>query len=160
MSNRIDFFQTSRSDLTIPSSNISVFLEGQLCCFLEVVEIFREGWPNFGWAVFMAGGSLAPIPEIQEPQFLADAAMMHPVVLPDNPQDKWALGNTDKGYIIYNNSPGPVKVDLSKSTGMFIVRWVDPEDGRLLEKYEKVKAGDFIEKKNPQPGPVILWITR
>ena len=51
MSNRIDFFQTDRSDLTIPCSSISVFLEGELCPFLEVVKIFREGWPDFSRAV-------------------------------------------------------------------------------------------------------------
>lgn len=115
---------------------------------------------NFAWAVFMAGGSFAQIPEIQEPQFLADAALMRPVVLPGNPQDKWALGNTDKGYIIYNNSTGPVKVDLSKSPGMFIIRWIDPEDGRIIGKCEEVKGGDIIERRNTQKGPVILWITR
>jgi hypothetical protein len=111
-----------------------------------------------GWAVFMAGGSLANIPEISDPQFLKDAVMMQPVDLPVSPEDKWALGNAEKGYIIYNNSSGPIQVDLTKSAGMFRIRWIDPEDGSILEQDETVKGGDIIERKNPQPGPVIMWI--
>jgi hypothetical protein len=113
-----------------------------------------------GWAVFMAGGSLANISEIQDPQFLADAIVMQPVGLPGNPQDIWTLGNAETGYIIYSNSPSPIQVDLTKSQGMFRIRWIDPKDGRILKKFETVKSGDIIEIENPQPAPVIIWIKR
>jgi len=113
-----------------------------------------------GWAVFMAGGSLANIPEISDTQFLADAIMMQPVDLPDNPQDKWALGNAEKGYIIYSNSQSPIQVDLTKSPAMFRIRWIDPKDGRILEQDERVSGGVIIEIENPQPDPVIIWIKR
>jgi hypothetical protein len=115
---------------------------------------------NYGWAVFMAGGSLAAIPEISDPQFLADATVMLPVDLPGVPGDMWALGNAEIGYIIYSNLPGPIKVDLTKSPGMFRIRWIDPEDGRLLEQEERVKGGNITGIENSQSVPVILWITR
>ena len=114
----------------------------------------------FSWAVFMAGGSLAAIPVIADSGFLADAATMQPVDLPGNPENQWALGNTQKGYIIYNNSNDPVKLDLSTSNAMFRIRRIDPKDGRMLDKEEKVEGGKILKMKNMLSGPVVMWITR
>jgi hypothetical protein len=50
MSNRIDFFQSEETQLAIPAATVSVFVEGTLCPDIEVVEIVRSGWPEFGWA--------------------------------------------------------------------------------------------------------------
>jgi len=114
----------------------------------------------FSWAVFMAGGSLAAIPVIPDTGFLAEAATMQPVDLPGNPENQWALGNTQKGYIIYNNSTDPVKLDLSTSNAMFRIRRIDPKDGRMLDKEEKAEGGKILEMKNMLSGPVVMWITR
>jgi hypothetical protein len=50
MSNRTDFFQSQETKLTLPAGSVSVFLDGSLCCFLEVKEIVRDSWPGFGYA--------------------------------------------------------------------------------------------------------------
>ena len=50
MSNRIDFFQSAQTRLAIPAASVSILLEGQLCPFLEPLEIVRGGWPDFSWA--------------------------------------------------------------------------------------------------------------
>ena len=65
----------------------------------KAVIYSAEGSDNFGWAVFMAGGSLADI-SVSEPGFLASAANMVPVDLPGKPEGVWALGGS-KGYIVY-----------------------------------------------------------
>jgi hypothetical protein len=126
----------------------------------KVVIYSAESDQNSGWAVFMAGGSLANIPEIPDPHFLSDAVRMQPVKLPGNPEDIWALGNSEKGYIIYSNSPHPIQVDLTKSSGMFRIRRIDPKDGRIFEQDERVKGGNIIEIENHRSVPVILWLTR
>ena len=50
MSNRIDFFQSGRTELALPGATVSVLLDGSLCPYLELIEIVRCGWPEFSWA--------------------------------------------------------------------------------------------------------------
>jgi hypothetical protein len=50
MSNRIDFFQSEQTRLSLPAAHVSILIDGTLCPTLEVIEIIRSGWPEFGWA--------------------------------------------------------------------------------------------------------------
>ena len=50
MSNRVDFFQSEEVSLAIPGTLVSVLVDGSLCPYLEVAEIMRGDWPEFGWA--------------------------------------------------------------------------------------------------------------
>jgi hypothetical protein len=50
MSNTIDYFQSEQRQLSLPAAYASVFLDGKLSPDLEVIEIVRSGWPEFGWA--------------------------------------------------------------------------------------------------------------
>ena len=43
---------------------------------------------------------------------------------------------------------------------MFSVRWINPEDGKLFNKEEKVNGGKRIQFKAPQSCAAILWLTR
>jgi hypothetical protein len=48
MTNRVDFYQSEVTGLSLPAANTAVHVEGALCPCLEVVEIVRCGWPEFG----------------------------------------------------------------------------------------------------------------
>jgi hypothetical protein len=50
MSNTIDYFQSEQTQLSLPAASVSILVEGNLCPDLEVIEIVRSGWPEFGWA--------------------------------------------------------------------------------------------------------------
>jgi len=50
MSNRIDFFQSTEMRLALPAASVSILVGGQLCPFLELIEVVRSGWPEFSWA--------------------------------------------------------------------------------------------------------------
>jgi hypothetical protein len=50
MSNTIDYFQSEQKQLSLPAAYVSVLVDGKLCPNLEVIEIVRSGWPEFGWA--------------------------------------------------------------------------------------------------------------
>lgn len=52
MSNRIDFYQAEQSRFSQPAAKVSVFFEEVLCPYLELIEIVRCGWPEFGWVRF------------------------------------------------------------------------------------------------------------
>jgi hypothetical protein len=50
MSNRIDFFQSSQTQLAVPAASVSIWVDGMLCPSLEPVEIIRGDWPEFSRA--------------------------------------------------------------------------------------------------------------
>lgn len=126
----------------------------------KAVVYSEDKWDDYGWAVFMAGGSLACIPVISDPQFLKDASAMKVIDLPGNPADQWALGNDGQGYIIYAGSENAVKLDLSKISQSFSVRYVDPKDGKVLKKVDIIKGGSIIDLKAPQTGALVYWLTK
>lgn len=50
MSNKIDFFQSEQTQLSLPAASVSILVDGRLCPALEVIEIVWGGWPGFSWA--------------------------------------------------------------------------------------------------------------
>lgn len=50
MSNVTEFFQSAQTRLTLPSTSVSIWLDGVLCPYLELVEVVRCGWPEFSRA--------------------------------------------------------------------------------------------------------------
>jgi hypothetical protein len=126
----------------------------------KAVLFSADGFDAFGWAAFMAGGSLPNLPATINMEFLKDAATMQPIDLPGNPAGQWALGKEGRGFVVYNNSPNPFQLNLEKETGVFKVRWLNPKNGTILSKEEKVKGGKNISLKSPQQEAVVLWITK
>lgn len=115
----------------------------------KAVIYSADSYDRFGWAVFMAGGSLPAIPVVDVPGFLTAAAGMHPVDLPG----VMALRNEGNEYIIYCNAGAEISVDASVK-GM--ARWIDARDGHLISK-KKISSFKF---HNPQQSPAVLWISR
>jgi hypothetical protein len=129
--------------------------------YSDKAVIYSAGrYDTFGWAIFMAGGSLANIPVIENPQFLSDAAKMLPADLPGHPAKQWLLANPGNGYIIYNDSGNQVHLDLNKYSGRFLVRRIDPQDGHLLAHAEKIRGGRTVEINDPHSGAIVIWISR
>ena len=92
-------------------------------------------------------------------EFLESASTMLPVDLLNKPADQWALGNRRNEFIVYTLAD-TISLDLTKTTNMFSVRWINPEDGKLFNKEDTVNGGKRIQFKAPQPGAAILWLTR
>jgi hypothetical protein len=46
MSNRIDFFQSAETGLSLPAPTFSVLIDGVLCPHVELKELVRAGWPE------------------------------------------------------------------------------------------------------------------
>jgi uncharacterized protein DUF6298 len=110
----------------------------------KAVMYSAEGCDNFGWAVFMGGGSLANVPA-SDVDFLRAAASMRPVEL----GGLHALGNGDREYIIYAVGAETVKIGWS---GKYRVVRVDAQTGKV-DKAETVEGAAL-------PGKAVLWITK
>ncbi|OCX53047.1 pectate lyase [Mucilaginibacter sp. PPCGB 2223] len=112
-----------------------------------------DGYDNYAWAVFIGGGSLAAVPAVANPQFAVDASAMKGIEL--NTKGQYALGNPDKGYIVYNADPTPISLNMNN--GNYIIHWINPRDGRIVKEDETVTGGKTVELKAPNGGAVIMW---
>jgi hypothetical protein len=125
----------------------------------KAVIYSADNYATYGWAVFMAGGSLANTPKIDDPKFMSDATIMKPIELLGKPLGQWALGDPEKGYIVYNTSLKPVLLTIAK-TMVYDIKWIDPKDGHVIRQDKNINADQFDLVKPPQPGPVIMWASR
>lgn len=112
-----------------------------------------DGYEQFGWAAFMAGGSMADIPYVSQP-FLQSASQMQSI--DSNIKGEWMLRKKGVGYIIYSNS-GSMNVDMNGWSGTYKATWIDPKDGKEI-KTETISGGKNIEMKSGSSSQVVLWI--
>jgi hypothetical protein len=129
--------------------------------FPEKAVIYSEDKSDsLAWAVFMAGGSLAEIPNIADKQFLIDAVNMKPVDLPDIQKGQWILSDKKSGYIIYTTGTTDIRLDLSNKKGTYILQWIDPVTGKIQNQKTVLRCGKVIEIKTPKDGSWVAWMMK
>ncbi|WP_374163397.1 DUF6298 domain-containing protein [Arcticibacter sp. MXS-1] len=124
----------------------------------KAVMYSGDSYDSFGWAAFMAGGSVAQLPAELDPAFLAAASQMKPSVSTE--AGMYLLNGGDKGLIIYGTGEGVFKIDLSKYSGSYKLHWISPSSGKLLQKESVVKAGKPVDLAKPVQGDAVLWMSR
>ena len=109
----------------------------------KAVTFYAQNYPDMNWAVFMAGGSLPVLPEINDPSFLNDAAKMH--VEKTGTGNYYRLGKSGIGTIIYIESKEDL--DLPMTPGTYALKKVDTKTGKVSVVANKLKIYDkFIFK--------------
>jgi hypothetical protein len=116
----------------------------------KAVMYSGDSFEQFGWAVFMATGSMAVLPKLPL-QFLNDASSMK--VVEANSDNQWILGNGNE-YIVYSESRNPIKLNLPN--GSYACSWIDPKTGIISD--EKKINGGMQEILPSQQSPVVLWV--
>jgi hypothetical protein len=117
----------------------------------KAVVYSGDSYDEFGWAVFMATGSMAVLPVLPQ-EFLNNASSMH--IIDGNSNKQWILTN-GKDYIVYSTSSDPIKLNLANGT--FKINWIDPRTGKLST--EKEINGGTQEISPAQQSPVVLWVS-
>ncbi|MHC4573054.1 MAG: hypothetical protein ACYS76_02790 [Planctomycetota bacterium] len=85
MGNRIDFFQSTETRLSLPAATFSILVDGTLCSYLELKEVVRAGWPDFGWARLVynpaayTGPKLMRVEEIEAELAVGKSVCIHQV---------------------------------------------------------------------------------
>ncbi|WP_201300999.1 DUF6298 domain-containing protein [Sunxiuqinia indica] len=126
----------------------------------EKAVVFSEGRYNvYGWAAFMAGGSLVVLPENLPAGFLSDAISMRPVKPDANPEEECSL-ESDNALIIYSQNKSELSIDLTGRKGRYVVKFIQPPDGTLLNKETIIKGGEKQAIKLPQKSSLITWIKK
>jgi hypothetical protein len=108
--------------------------------------IYSAEGENLGWAVFLAGGSLANIPVISDPRFLTAAASMTPTTA------NYMLAGP-RGYILYATG----NTTLGLAPGTYRVHRIHP-DGQEEKNIDKITGGRTASLETQ--GTTIFWLEK
>ncbi|WP_155977813.1 DUF6298 domain-containing protein [Pedobacter glucosidilyticus] len=115
--------------------------------------IYNAGnYDRMGWAVFMAGGSLADLPLITDENFLKDAATMKPQ--PQSQKGFYTLAN-ESSAIVYQNNQAEVKL----GNGTYVLSYISPQSGKVL-KQSTIKINNQAIKTEDLKSDVVVWIKK
>ncbi|MCW3093754.1 MAG: pectate lyase [Ferruginibacter sp.] len=118
----------------------------------KAVVYSGDSYPEFGWAVFMAGGSLPVLPANIDKTFLKAASNMEPV----NNMGDYVLENAS-GIIKFAGNETNIEVDLGKMKGNYKVKFVSIKDGMVTDNGVVVEGGKKISVDIPKETG-ILWL--
>ncbi len=118
----------------------------------KAVAYSGDSYPEFGWAVFMAGGSLPVLPPLDK-EFLIAASGMKPVLGPG----KYVLAGND-GMMLYAADKSSQQLDLSGLKGTYKVKWVRLKDGKITDMDKVLEGGKQASIELPEAG--IAWLTK
>ncbi len=117
----------------------------------KAVMYSGDNWDSMGWAVLMAGGSVAALPVLPK-SFLADAASMKPVTA--GAIGQWILQGSN-GYIVYTDAAATFQLPL---TGDYSLQIINPRTGQLMGDESTVKSANDVAAKMSGQGTVVLWL--
>ena len=124
----------------------------------KAVTLFAQQYPDYGWAILMAGGSLPNIPisdkqaDKLQKRFLKDVCEMIPI----EGQDCVAIGNKGKGYLVYPQGDSPC---ISVPKGTYRVYTIDMKHGDIRLQQKSVRLQDIYRPANGSSGQ-LLWLCK
>ncbi|MEI7421525.1 MAG: DUF6298 domain-containing protein [Prolixibacteraceae bacterium] len=122
----------------------------------KAVTYSAEGYENFAWAVFMAGGSLAAIPKISVKGFLENASSMKVEI----GKGAYKIANEKGECIVYCGKGANPEIDLTGFPGKFNLVRIDTSNGSETGKREAIKGGKPLNLLADPVKDVILWIRK
>jgi hypothetical protein len=111
-----------------------------------------DSYDQFGWAVFLAGGSLPNLPAPTDTLLLRAAANMKPLTV----NGIYLLAG-QKGLIAYNETNAAYNIDLSKMPGTYTAQWIDMRSGKATGTTQQVNGGAQLNLTAPGSG-LLLWL--
>lgn len=122
----------------------------------KAVTLFAQQYPQYGWAILMAGGSLPNIP-VSDRKFLSDAAKMHVINTADAQSGYDIIGNDATGYIIYTHTDKPAGVTVAR--GNYNVYSVDKSNGAIKPVGKNVKT-DGLYSLPTAKSEQVYWLEK
>ncbi|MBQ4022386.1 MAG: pectate lyase [Prevotella sp.] len=118
----------------------------------KAVTFFSQQYPDYGWAILMAGGSL-PNVQIGSDKLLADVSLMRPM----DADGCWLLGNGEVGYLVYVRSADAAHVPTTP--GRYAVWRIDRATGAVTPLSKSLRLGAYYPLNAVGEGSV-LWLQR
>ena len=130
----------------------------------KAVTFFAQQYPDYGWAILMAGGSLPNIPirsqEIESKEkssklqqvFLKDVNQMEPI----EGQDCIAIGRADTGYLIYPQGETP---SIPVTNGKYEEYTIDMKSGTIKLLRKGLRLNATLNLRNVAGG-TLVWLRK
>lgn len=109
-----------------------------------------------GWAIFMAGGSLANV-KVNDKDFLQAVTTMQPVTQYTDKQ--WVLSNKQSGAVTYQTEGNIITADI-KDNNRYDIIWVNTGNGEVQKTKQIYKAGTAQQFTMPAKGNWVLWLKK
>ena len=121
--------------------------------------MYSEGqYTSYGWAVFMAGGSLAAIPSVEATGLLKSASSMY---LVENPEaGVYQMQNGQGESIIYLDGEQATELGFQLKKGSYNLYQIDPQTGKLVGEGSKLSGIKPIRIENKSKKPQVFWLCR
>lgn len=121
----------------------------------KAVTFFSQQYPQYGWAILMAGGS-CPNVKIESDKLLADLTKMSHISGEGN-SDYQVIGNAETGYLIYTHTDGDIALNIK--AGKYALHEVDIKTGKvkIINKSEKIVGKYSIKGKGNDKA---YWLER
>lgn len=103
----------------------------------KAVTFFSQQYPQYGWAILMAGGSCPNVP-VKDEKFLNDVAKMGYVSGEGN-SDMQILGKSGIGYVVYSHTASLIG---GIEPGTYRVYTINPKDGKISIKDKNMVISD------------------
>lgn len=119
-----------------------------------------DGYDRNGWAILMAGGSMASV-KVKDSSFLEAAATMQPVAADTSTFVKqWILHNPQTGYVVYDLAMDKGTVEGTIEAGTYTAIWIDALRGNVQKVKGTVKGGKLVNLPKPSRGQWVLWLKK
>ena len=122
----------------------------------KAVTYSADGYDNFAWAVFMAGGSLAAIPQISVKGFLENASSMKV----SEGKGPYKLANLKGESIVYCRKGNSSEIDLTGFPGKFNLVRIDTSTGSETGKRVVTNGGKPLKIVADPDKDIIFWVTK
>ncbi|MCA5004704.1 DUF6298 domain-containing protein [Sphingobacterium bovistauri] len=120
----------------------------------KVVVYHGDNYPSNAWAVFMAGGSMANLPKINNEDFFKAAATMLPKQV-----DNVKMLESKEGAILFGATINQIKDILPSYKGTFEITTIDSNSGELstIGKINLGKKGKLFPDSNQSR---VIWLKK
>lgn len=120
----------------------------------KAVTFYAQQYPDYGWAILMAGGSI-PNVKVDNRQFLSDITMMKTIDTKNN--NYQMMGNSDNGYVIYSHTRQQIHLEIAR--GKYILWLINPRTGMMKQSADMeklIKSGSFTT----DDGEMAYWFQK
>lgn len=121
----------------------------------KAVTFFAQQYPQYGWAILMAGGSCPNVP-VKDGKFLSDVAKMA-YISGEGDSKQQMIGSPEVGYVIYSHDGHPNMNGIEPDT--YATYAIDVQDGKVerLSKKEKLDGSSTITNFGNDK---VLWLEK
>ena len=124
----------------------------------KAVTYFSQQFPQMGWAVLMGGGSLPNIPIRTQSGNALQQTLLNDICLMNNvpAQGCVALGNKEKGYLLYSQSSN---INIEVAPGKYQLFQVNAKTGEITSEKVTIQLSTTFKKTDTSPNK-IYWLRK